>query len=124
MLKAVKTQLLTGYHRDTLTLWDNELQYWLTVYARFGTLASLLAGFASATLVLAVNPSFWKHVETTPSYLIPVVTLPHLLFVVSICGAVGCHFLLLSVCTLLWSASKRRVLTQNKIPEAKPGNIQ
>ncbi|KAL8446270.1 hypothetical protein Emag_004770 [Eimeria magna] len=97
MLQANKADVVVGLARQSLVLRQLELQYWLDVLKRFGTLAAFLGGFASSVLQLQMG------VEAPQGF--------HLVFNLTAAGAMGLNFLVLAICTTcsVWGPGKALV---------------
>lgn len=97
MLQANKASVVAGWARQTLALRQMELQYWMEVLKKFGTLASFLGGFASSVLSLQTD------VKGASGF--------RLIFSLTAVGAMGFNFLLLALCTTcsIWGPGKALV---------------
>lgn len=86
MLQAKKATVVTDFHRDALDVRSLELDYYMMVFDKLSTISALLAGFASAALMIGIprrdNP-----------YLVT-------LFLLSTGSALGAHLLVVIVTTM------------------------
>ncbi|KAL8426677.1 hypothetical protein Efla_005934 [Eimeria flavescens] len=97
MLQANKANVVAGLARENLLLLQLELQYWIEVLKKFGTLAAFLGGFASSVLQLQMD------IKAAQGF--------HLFFTLTAAGAMGLNFLVLAICTtcIVWGPGKALV---------------
>lgn len=95
MLQANKAELIAKLSVEALKIRQYELDYWLSVYAKLGTLSAILSGFAASVRRLDIFR------RTSYVYI-------HAFFLYSTGGAIGFYLLLLAVCTLciLWAPGR------------------
>mmetsp|Transcript_100484 Transcript_100484/g.181332 ORF Transcript_100484/g.181332 Transcript_100484/m.181332 type:complete len:214 (-) Transcript_100484:62-703(-) len=86
MIQANKATLITDFHQKTLEVRNMELEYYLMVFDKLSSISSMLAGFASSALMVAIP-------QRTNPYLIT-------LFLLSTACALGAHLLVVIVTTM------------------------
>lgn len=86
MIQAKKATVVTGFHQHALEVRKMELDYFLMVFDKLSTISSILAGFASSSLMVPIprrdNP-----------YLVT-------MFLLSTGSALGAHLLVVIVTTM------------------------
>jgi len=94
MIQARKGNVITSFHKTSLTIRYKELKYFLGVFNRMSSVSSLLAGFASSAMMLSVPR--WEN---------PWVVVAFLVFTGA---AFGMNLLVILIATLcaLWGPGK------------------
>jgi len=86
MIQATKASVVTEFHKDALDVRKMELEFYLMVFDKLSTISSLLAGFASSALMVAIP-------RRNNPYLVT-------MFLLSTGSALGSHLLVVIVTTM------------------------
>mmetsp|Transcript_87897 Transcript_87897/g.246893 ORF Transcript_87897/g.246893 Transcript_87897/m.246893 type:complete len:213 (-) Transcript_87897:28-666(-) len=86
MLQANKASVVTDFHQQTLEVRRMELDYYLMVFDQLSSISSLLAGFASSALMVAIPRKDNPYLVT--------------MFLLSTGSALGSHLLVVIVTTM------------------------
>mmetsp|Transcript_96795 Transcript_96795/g.172194 ORF Transcript_96795/g.172194 Transcript_96795/m.172194 type:complete len:214 (+) Transcript_96795:117-758(+) len=86
MIQANKAAVITEFHKSTIEVRNMELDYYLMVFDKISSIASLLAGFASSALMIEIPE------RTNPFMVVS--------FLLSTACALGAHLLVVIVTTM------------------------
>lgn len=105
MIQSKKARVVTGFHQSSLEIRKLELDYFLMVFDKLSTIASLLAGFASSALMVDIPRGRNPFIVT--------------LFLISTSSALGSLLLVVVVATMctMWGPGRALIGSDAKCME-------